>query len=122
MGDPEGKDTDRHFLAGAKYVALAGPSGYSLVARQEEPDPEDLISHFPDADFIFTEGYKSGSYRKIEVNKDYRPDDVLIAPSERFALVTDASDPETGVFSIERPEELADYLIAKRMDCHGNHC
>ncbi len=121
LGRAEEKDTDRHFLAGAKYVALAGPSGYSLVARQAEPDPQELIKHFSDADFIFTEGYKSGPYHKIEVNKEYHPDDGLIALSERFALVTNATDPENRIFSIENTEELAEYLIAKRKACHGNH-
>lgn len=114
LGDPKGKDTDRHFLAGAKYVALAGPSGFSLVARQSEPEPEQLMALFPNADFIFTEGYKSGPYLKIEVNKEYLPGNTLLEASERFALVTAASVPEASIFSIQKPEELADYLIENR--------
>ena len=121
LGNPAGKDTDRHFLAGASYVALAGPSGYSLVARQPEPSPEELIRLFPDADFIFTEGYKTGPYPKIEVNKDYRPEDTLFAASERVALVTDASRTEEGIFPIDDPEQLAKHLIAIREEQHGNH-
>ncbi|QRN86602.1 molybdopterin-guanine dinucleotide biosynthesis protein B [Clostridia bacterium] len=115
LGKQGKKDTDKHFLAGANYVALVGPSGYSLVARQSEPEPEEIMALFPDADFIFTEGYKRGPYRKIEINKEYLPDDTMYKPSERFALVTDASNPEAAIFSIQRPEELAEYLIKTRM-------
>ena len=119
LGNPKGKDTDRHFLAGAAYVALAGPSGYSLTAREEEPTPEQLIELFEDADFIFTEGYKRKEFRKIEVSLEGKP---MFLEKERYALVAPAVSLQDGlVFDIDHPEELAEHLIATKEFERGNH-
>ncbi len=106
----EGRDSDRHFQAGAVVSALTGPSGYSINSRGQEPDPEELIRRMDPVDLIITEGYKSGPYPKIELRRSAAGKPPLYSDGERLALVTDG--PETGprVFPLDRPEELADFL------------
>ncbi len=106
------KDTDRHFLAGAKHVLLSGPSGFSMVSRQNEPDIEDMVLQVSQDDFVFTEGYKQGPFRKIIVNKDWNLVDCQNNKQDAYAVVGCASDNALGIFSIDMPEELANHLIA----------
>lgn len=66
--DQPGKDTWRHARAGADFVALAAPGGFSVFKKTEgDPGPEILISMAGDLDLIIVEGYKKEKWPKIEV-------------------------------------------------------
>lgn len=90
--DQPGKDTWRHARAGADFVALATPGGFSVFQRTDgDPGPEILISMAGELDLIIIEGYKSGNWPKIEVFYQHgtteRPD---IPKDELLAVVSDA--------------------------------
>lgn len=77
--DPEfdqvGKDSWRHFEAGAETAILYSEKLLSLVMRRQAPEPgadglEGLDPLFRGMDIIIAEGFKSAGCPKIEV---YRP-------------------------------------------------
>ncbi|NLJ76072.1 MAG: molybdopterin-guanine dinucleotide biosynthesis protein B [Peptococcaceae bacterium] len=90
--DHPGKDSWRHARAGADFVALATPQGYSLFKKTDgDPGPRVLISLAGELDLIIIEGYKKEKWPKIEVYYQHgtteRPD---VPENELLAVVSDA--------------------------------
>ena len=76
--DKTGKDSWRHFDAGADTAMLQGDSFLSMV-KHHQPSRSGgseglkaLTKYFDDVDLLIAEGFKSGEHPKIEV---YRPID-----------------------------------------------
>ena len=115
----DGKDTDRHFSAGASGVALVGPSGYSLAVRGPEPAVEEVLGHMGPADLVITEGYKSGPWPKVEIRRQASGQPALFKPEELLALVTDGEETGRNVFSLDQPEALAVWLLNWLESDHG---
>ena len=67
--DHEGKDTYRHFEAGARRVVIAGTTELALRERLDEPPEREAVVErfFKGMDLVITEGYKTGRWPKIEV-------------------------------------------------------
>lgn len=67
--DREGKDTYRHFEAGALRVVIASPTELALRERRDGPvSPGELLGRFfGGMDLVLTEGYKTGHWPKLEV-------------------------------------------------------
>ena len=89
--DAPGKDTYRLAQAGADVVI--GVSAVQVAVYRLEDGSSDLGAVIArDAvglDLLLTEGYKRGSYPKIEVHRAERSAELLCQPDELLALVSD---------------------------------
>lgn len=90
--DQPGKDAWRHARAGADFVALAAPGGFSVFKKTDgDPGPEIIISMAGDMDLIIVEGYKKEKWPKIEVFYQSGKAGRLDIPEEDLlAVVSDA--------------------------------
>jgi len=113
--DMPGKDTFRHFAAGAEVVVGASAAQVAVFRRQNgDADLEAIIARdMGDLDLVLTEGYKRGPHPKIEVHRAARSPELLCDPGELLALVSDTpfaiSAPQ---FGLEDAAALADFLLA----------
>lgn len=86
--DIPGTDSYRFQEAGAYGTAVY--SRYrTFIHKAGEPEPEELIRQFPEADLIFIEGMKGSTYPKLEVVRREISDEPVSNPEGRFLLVTD---------------------------------
>lgn len=112
--DMPGKDTYRHFQAGADVVVGASAAQVAVFRRQDgAADLDDVIAeHFAGLDLVLTEGFKRGPYPKIEVHRAARSSEILCGPEELLAIVTDeALAVNTPQFGLEDAGGVADLLI-----------
>ncbi len=113
--DIPGKDTYRHFEAGADRVIGASGVQIAVFHRQEKTiDPEVLIAeHLADLDLVLTEGFKRGPYPKIEIHRAARSSSLLCTSDELLALVTDESfDLNVPQFELDDAKRVAVFLHA----------
>ncbi len=112
--DHEGKDTYRHFEAGADRVLIAGAG--EIAFRQRAPEPQEreaLVARFFDGvDMVITEGYKTGDWPKVEVVRSERSTDPLcLGEATLRALVTDVPcDCSVPAFGLEDVEGLGRWI------------
>lgn len=113
--DVPGKDTYRLAQAGADVVI--GASAVQVAVFRQEDGAADLDAviarHAAGLDLVLTEGYKRGSYPKIEVHRAERSRELLCQPQELLALVTDTPWPlPVPQFGLEDADRVADFLVA----------
>ena len=115
--DHEGKDSYRHFQAGADTVVISSSAKLAMVKRVAREATIDEIAElcFSDVDIVITEGYKRQDKPKIEVSRDPRRDGILCGPDEDLiALVADQEvDVDAPRFGTDDVAGLAD-LIEER--------
>ncbi|GBD85899.1 molybdopterin-guanine dinucleotide biosynthesis adapter protein [bacterium BMS3Abin02] len=89
--DVPGKDTYRLAEAGADVVVGASPVQVAVFRRENGSGDLDAViaQNFAGMDLVLTEGYKRGTYPKIEVHRSERSDELLCDVTEMLALVTD---------------------------------
>jgi len=93
--DQPGKDTWRHAQAGSDVVVIAAPNRLAMIRNLEaELTIDQIVEMIPDVDIIFTEGYKRGDKRKIEVSRRERSRELICTRDELLALATDQPHPE----------------------------
>ncbi len=113
--DHEGKDTFRHFAAGADRVVIAGPGETAFrERRQDPPAAEELVARFMEGmDLVLTEGYRTGSWPKVEVVRKARSEHPLcVGDPCLLALVTDLPGPwEVRTFALGDAEALASWIV-----------
>lgn len=114
------KDTDRLFAAGAAAVALVGPSGLSLAERRSEPPLPEVLAMFSGYDLILTEGYKGADLPRIEIRRSAAGHPPLFGRSQLLALVSDGTPEKPTDFSLDRPEDLAAFLLSHGETGHGS--
>jgi molybdopterin-guanine dinucleotide biosynthesis protein B/molybdopterin-guanine dinucleotide biosynthesis protein len=111
--DVPGKDTYRLAQAGARVVVGAGKSQVA-VFRQEDGAAhlEAIIARdLAGMDLVLIEGFRRGTYPKIEVHRKARSPDLLCDASELLALVTDERlNVDVPQFSLEDAPGLAAFL------------
>lgn len=112
--DMPGKDTFRHFQAGADVVV--GASAVQVAIFRRENGAEDLeaviAAHMGDLDLVLTEGYKRGPHAKIEIHRAARSSSLLCTPDELLALVSDTPFPlDIPQFDLEDAAAVADFLV-----------
>jgi molybdopterin-guanine dinucleotide biosynthesis protein B len=102
--DEPGKDSWRHAQAGSDTVVISSPHKLALIKRLEREMSLDEIAdlYLRDVDLVLTEGYKSGPKLKIEISRRERSDELISAPEELVAIVTDQ------VFDISVPHFALD--------------
>jgi len=113
--DTPGKDSYRHFNAGAAGVVLASPNKLAYFERTEKETPsvEALMRFFPhDTSLILLEGFHQSAYPRIEVSRKEMSTTLL--SDDKTLLVAVVSDYSPAIpvknFSFADIEELADYL------------
>lgn len=90
--DVPGKDSWRHARAGAVTTMVSSAEKFALI-RQVEREftlPElARIAAESGCDLLLTEGFKREGVNRIEVSRTARSDELICAPDEMLALVTD---------------------------------
>jgi len=111
--DIPGKDTYRMAQAGADVVV--GACSVQVAVFHQEDGSADLDAvidrHLAGVDLVLVEGYKRGDYAKIEVHRAACHADLLCAPEELLALITDEPHPApVRQFALDDLEGVADFL------------
>lgn len=111
--DKADKDTWRFTRAGSELSAINSLDHLAIYRRMEQFfDPQE-ISNFIlwDYDLILTEGFKGSHYPKIEVHRREQGEDLLTAPSQLLAVVTDEPLPvDVPQFSRDEVSKIADLI------------
>jgi molybdopterin-guanine dinucleotide biosynthesis protein B len=118
--DKEGKDSWRHAQAGAEVVFISSPTKLAIIKRtKKEVSLNEIITSFIDEmDIILTEGYKKGTYPKIEVRKE-GPDKLLCKDKSDnlVAIVSDkAINKGIPCFGLDETVKIVDFLEKKFME------
>lgn len=90
--DHPGKDSYRHFQAGADWTIIGSPAKLALVRRLDrELTLAEIAAQISDVDLILTEGYKREAPpgRRIEVSRRAQSTELISQPPELLALATD---------------------------------
>lgn len=112
--EPEGKDSRRHFDAGADSVIVSSPGSFSLVKRTDKSESIDyLTTFFADMDIVIVEGFKRSDLPKIEVfRKETEKSPVCIEDKNLKAFVTNSEiRPGVPVFGLDDTESLSEFII-----------
>jgi molybdopterin-guanine dinucleotide biosynthesis protein B len=112
--DTPGKDTYRLAEAGADVVVGASPVQVAIFRRQEASSDLDTViaESFDGMDLVLVEGYRRGSYPKVEVHRSERSMELLCEPDELIALVTDGAwNLPVVQVDLEDYARLADLLV-----------
>jgi molybdopterin-guanine dinucleotide biosynthesis protein B len=94
-------------------VALSSPSKVALIRKVEEELSLDQVAELVGkVDIILVEGYKRSDKPKIEIHRKAHSRDLLCAPEELIALVSDG-DWQIGVplFDLEDASGVAVLLL-----------
>jgi molybdopterin-guanine dinucleotide biosynthesis protein B len=107
--DKEGKDTFRHYRAGAKTVVLATPDKMALFKYLVPPNLDSIVvEFFKDEDLILVEGYKSERKPKIETTLD---GELICDPKDLLGVVGNyKKDLSLPCFTFENLYEVADFV------------
>jgi molybdopterin-guanine dinucleotide biosynthesis protein B len=112
--DVPGKDTYRLAEAGADIVVGASPVQVAVFRREAGSGDLDAViaRSFDGVDLVLIEGYKRGSYPKIEVHRAERSHELLCTVDEMLALVTDQHwDLPVPQFDLNDAAGLADFVM-----------
>jgi molybdopterin-guanine dinucleotide biosynthesis protein B len=111
--DRPGKDTWRHFQAGADAVVLATPDRIAIFGRlPRDLTPEEAASLIPTpVDLVLTEGYKRAGKPAIEVVRAAQGQKLIGEPGQLIALVTDLTfELDLPHFQLDDAAGVADFL------------
>jgi molybdopterin-guanine dinucleotide biosynthesis adapter protein len=90
--DHPGKDSYRHFHAGADWTVISSPDRIASVRRLDrEFTLDEVAAQISGVDLILTEGYKREARCRIEVSRRAQATELISQPSELLALAADYS-------------------------------
>ena len=92
--DYEGKDTYKHYQAGAEVVSISSPQKLAIIKRisQRPPSIKDIIKqNYSNVDIVIVEGYKKGRYPYIEICKDNQQMKIANKEYKHHLLITSTS-------------------------------
>jgi molybdopterin-guanine dinucleotide biosynthesis protein B len=115
--DQPGKDSWRHARAGSDTVIISSPKKVALIKQLEnEMNIDQLVrDYMSDLDLVLTEGYKSRAKRRVEVYRNERGGELVSAPEDLLAVVTDTLlDLDVPQFGLDEAASVAD-LITQRV-------
>ena len=110
--DHPGKDSYRHFHAGADWTVIGSPARLAMVRRLDrELTLDEIAATLSDVDVILTEGYKREAKLRIEVSRRAHTTELISAPSELLAVAADYPI-ELGVpvFDLNDAASLVDFI------------
>lgn len=73
--DYKGKDTHRHYQAGADVVSISSPEKLAIIKRinKKRPPIDDIVRYnYQEVDIVIVEGYKSWRYPYVEILKNQK--------------------------------------------------
>ena len=110
--DHEGKDSWRFTRAGADVTVVVSDSKAAIMENRSVP-LDTLIGKITDVDIILTEGYKSGAWPKIAVQRRATGNPLPIPTQDCFAIVSDSQE-YAGIpcFGLDDVSGLTDILIS----------
>lgn len=111
--DREGKDSHRLMGVGSAAVMLVAPSQLCIFYPRDGEPPLSQLSRFvvPGFDLLLAEGFRQQPSTKIETHRQVISPDLLCAPSELWAVVSDATlSLPIPTFSWEDISGLADLI------------
>lgn len=113
--DQPGKDSYRHFHAGAEAVLVSSPGAYALVARRpdrEEGPLEELLPLLPPVDLVLVEGFKGSAFPTIEVHRQGSGRERIPHLAHRVAVVSDQPvNEDLPWFHLDDTEGIADLVL-----------
>ena len=121
--DQEGKDTWRYEVVGASPVTIVSAVQTAVFFQTEKETPMDVVlaQHYRDVDIVLVEGYRWTDKPKIEVHRSARSDELLCAPDEIIALVSDkAWDVDVPRFDLDDIPAIADFLEERFLSDSGS--
>jgi len=109
--DHEGKDSWRFTRAGADVTVIAS-GGKAAIMENRPVTLKTLLSKITDVDIILTEGYKSGEWPRIAIQRGATNKPLPIPAEDCFAVVTDVPEQtDKPCFGLEDVCGLADLII-----------
>ena len=112
---PEGKDTTRFLMAGAKRAILLGGGTYQVFSEEEDESLlEEVIRSQEGVDLILVEGFKGSKYPKIEVYNGSPEGPLYEKVKGVVAVVSDIlEDPRIACFKTGEFEALLRFIREK---------
>jgi len=115
--DTPGKDSWRHWNAGAVVTMVSAPDRLGVFRRvEQERTLAELAEEAGEVDIMLTEGFRQSSPVLVEVVRAERSTEPTCALEELFALVTDVvalRDAPVPVFALDDAGGLADLIEAR---------
>ena len=113
--DVEGKDTYRHYKAGARGVLIASPVKAAYFERlNDEIPPLDYFTKYfpPGTNLLITEGFHLNNYPRIEVSRKEISTELI--SQDKSLIICVAADYTTSIgvpfFDINAYREITDFL------------
>lgn len=119
--DQPGKDTWRHYQAGAAAVVIASPVKMAVVRRLEGTPPlAELVAEVRGVDIVLVEGFsRDRTAPKVEIVRSERSTEPLHPPHAVLAYVSDLPLAGAPCFGLDDVEALADMLQARFLEDEG---
>ncbi len=119
--DTHGKDSWRHYAAGADAVAVSSDEIIAMIRRKEKTtdtareELSRMAVYFSDMDLVLAEGYKQAPFPKIEIFRNTKAGTPVCAGDPRLiALVSDTDMPvPVPRFGLNDIEKIVDFLQEK---------
>ncbi len=111
--DKPGKDSWRHAQAGSDTVIVSSPQKLALIKSVDHDATIRELVHLlgVDYDIVLIEGFSKGAAPKIEVHRKELGEDLLLAPKELIAIVSDAPlEVDVPQFAWEDIEAVASFI------------
>lgn len=120
--DHPGKDSYRHFHAGADWTLVGSPAKLAVVRRLDrELTLDEIAATISEVDVILTEGYKREARLRIEVSRRAHTTELISDRSELLALVADYPiELAVPQFELNDVVSLVDFIEAKILNQHGD--
>jgi len=110
--DHPGKDSYRHFHAGADWAVISSPDKIASVRRLDrEFTLDEIAAQINDVDLILTEGYKREARCRIEVSRRAQTTELISRPDELLAIAADyAIEWDVPVYDLNDAAGLIDLI------------
>jgi len=120
--DHPGKDSYRHFHAGADWTLVGSPAKLAVVRRLDrELTLDELAATINGVDVILTEGYKREARLRIEVSRHAHTTELISDRSELLALVADYPiEWAVPQFELNDVASLVDFIEANVLNQAGD--
>lgn len=88
--DCEGKDSYKHRKAGSSKVCVVSKNRVSFIEeRSEEKNLKDIVKLYSDMDLIIIEGYKKYKFKKLEIIRSDKYNDIISDKEDLIGIVSD---------------------------------
>jgi molybdopterin-guanine dinucleotide biosynthesis adapter protein len=110
--DHPGKDSYRHFHAGADWTVISSPDKIASVRRLDrEFTLDEIAAQISGVDLILTEGYKREACCRIEVSRRAQTTELISRPDELLAIAADyAIEWDVPVYDLNGAAGLIDLI------------